>query len=118
MLDAGCRDLATGVQRFCCPVQSYARCVSAGPCAEVSTQTECDARTDCHSVFTDSNDCTCGGLGCCAQFSRCADGALANCDISDVSCDAPTPYCESPVYVVSVSGFCYEGCVRPADCAP
>jgi hypothetical protein len=118
MLDAGCRDLATAVQRFCCPVESYAGCVTAVACAQVSDQAECDARTDCHSVFTDPHDCKCAELGCCARFSRCADGAQANCDASNVSCEAPTPYCESPAYVVSVTGFCYDGCVKPADCAP
>jgi hypothetical protein len=33
-------------------------------------------------------------------------------------CDAETPFCENPAYVVSYIGFCYEGCVDPKDCAP
>jgi len=118
MVDAGCRDLATAIQRFCCPAEAFSACTSGTACGQVTTQAECDARTDCHSVFTDPHNCGCAAIGCCARFSRCADGALANCNDSNVSCDAATPYCESPAYVVSYSGFCYEGCVRAADCAP
>jgi hypothetical protein len=87
-------------------------------CAEATTLEECEARPDCHSVFHDPGTCTCGGLGCCAEFLRCADGDLASCEEVNVSCDSVTPYCENPVYVVSYTNTCYEGCVAPKDCAP
>jgi hypothetical protein len=116
MVDAGCRDLATGIQRFCCPVEAYPGCAVA--CAEVTSQAECDARADCHAVFVDPHNCACAAIGCCARFSRCADGAQANCDTSNLACTVPSPYCESPAYVVSTAASCYEGCVKPEDCAP
>jgi hypothetical protein len=118
MLDAGCTDLATSLQRYCCPVEAYAGCVPARPCAEVTTQGECDDRSDCHSVFVDPGDCGCASAGCCAQFSLCADGAQASCDGSNVQCTVVAPHCESPNYVVSYTPTCYEGCVNPDDCAP
>jgi hypothetical protein len=52
------------------------------------------------------------------MFDFCADGERADCEGKTVSCDAPTPFCDDPAYVVSFSGFCYEGCVKPEDCAP
>jgi hypothetical protein len=84
----------------------------------VETLEECEARTDCHSVFEDPQVCGCAGVGCCAHFAFCADSELADCNGANVSCGAPTPYCEAPAFVVSHSGFCYEGCVQPKDCAP
>jgi hypothetical protein len=77
----------------------------------------CDARIDCHPVYRDPNNCGCGTPGCCAEFLRCARNPTANCDVSNVGCDSLTPYCEEPSYVVSVSGDCYDGCVKPEDCA-
>jgi hypothetical protein len=86
-------------------------------CAGVTTLELCDARPGCHSVFEDRQDCTCGGLGCCARFLRCAAADAANCSGGAVACDALAPYCEGP-YVVSYAGACYEGCVRAMECAP
>jgi hypothetical protein len=87
-----------------------------GPCADVTTRDECDARSDCHSVFFDPQNCPCAALGCCAQFSLCAEGDRADCDAT-VTCRRAAPHCEGP-YVISYVGFCYEGCVRADDCAP
>jgi hypothetical protein len=89
-----------------------------GTCAEVLTFDECEARADCHSVFEDPGTCGCGSVGCCARFDRCADGDTADCQEASVQCDALTPFCDNPAYVVSVAGTCYEGCVDPKDCAP
>jgi hypothetical protein len=87
-------------------------------CVEADTLEACDARPDCHPVFHDPQDCDCSGLGCCAKFLRCADGAQALCGDLPVSCDIAVPYCEGPLYVVSYTPGCYEGCVRAPDCAP
>jgi hypothetical protein len=84
-------------------------------CSDVTTQAECDARSDCHSVFVDPGDCGCAASGCCARFQSCADGDQANCD-GPVACRMALPHCEPP-YIVSVQGSCYEGCVKQTDCA-
>jgi hypothetical protein len=86
------------------------------PCSEATTLETCDARPDCHPVFVDNRACGCAALGCCAKFSRCADGATALCKAPPIACDALTPYCEGP-YVVGYTNACYEGCVRSTDCA-
>jgi hypothetical protein len=87
-------------------------------CSFASTFEECEARPECHSVFVDPGTCGCATVGCCADFSHCADGAQADCLGAQVMCDAMTPFCDNPAYVLSYSGFCYEGCVDPKDCAP
>jgi hypothetical protein len=112
--NGGCRDLATDLQRFCCPVDFYAGCK---PCAQVTTLNECEARSDCHSVFQDPGTCGCAAVGCCARFSRCADGAQAACR-GTPSCASATPFCEEPAFYVSYANSCYEGCVAAKDCAP
>ncbi|HXU05637.1 MAG TPA: hypothetical protein VN903_31980 [Polyangia bacterium] len=86
------------------------------PCSQMMTQETCDTRPDCHPVFVDNRSCACAALGCCAKFSRCADGATAVCKAPSIVCDALTPYCEGP-YVVSYTNSCYEGCVLSTDCA-
>jgi hypothetical protein len=91
------------------------KCVAA--CAAVATLAECEARTDCHSVFTDPGTCDCAVLGCCAHFSGCANGDKAMCTSPGLLCRVATPYCEGP-YVVAYSGSCFEGCVNKKDCAP
>jgi hypothetical protein len=109
--------------------QGFVRCASASdpifacillpcpaPCAAATTKEACEARTDCHSVFVDNRDCQCAALGCCARFSRCADGASAVCKAPPILCDLVTPHCEGP-YVVGYSDSCYEGCVQSSDCA-
>lgn len=86
------------------------------PCAEVTTVAACDQRLDCHAVFVDPGTCGCATAGCCARFSRCADGDRANCK-GPAQCRAATPFCEAP-YVVAYTGVCFEGCVRSTECAP
>ena len=86
-------------------------------CAGQNTLELCDARTDCHAVFVNRQDCQCGGLGRCAQFLRCADGGKAKCSPGAIACDALAPYCEGQ-YVVAYTDACYEGCVRMTECAP
>jgi len=86
------------------------------PCAQETTKDACDARPDCHSVYVDPQTCGCAAVGCCAHFSRCADGGTATCSPPPaLACTTPTPHCEGP-YVVSYSGACYEGCVVSSDC--
>jgi len=88
-------------------------------CSSVTTLAECDARADCHPVFIDPNDCSCAPIGCCARFSRCEKGATASCTPpTQFSCTIAQPYCPSPAYVLSYTDGCFEGCVRPVDCAP
>jgi hypothetical protein len=79
---------------------------------------ECEARTDCHSVFIDPGTCGCASVGCCAHFSFCADGDSAICSIAQIGCTTQTPFCENPAYVISYAASCFEGCVAPKDCAP
>jgi hypothetical protein len=86
------------------------------PCASVTDEATCDARTDCHSVFVDPGTCGCNAVGCCASFVYCADGQAA-CQ-GDPACLLPAPHCEAPAYVVSYTAGCFEGCVRPTECAP
>jgi hypothetical protein len=88
---------------------------TSASCSQVTTQTECDGRSDCHSVFVDPGTCGCAAAGCCAHFNRCAEGGHANCS-GPVACMAPQPFCEAP-YVLSYTGVCYEGCVRQSECA-
>jgi len=90
---------------------------TGGACASVTTLEACDARSDCHALFEDPGNCRCAALGCCARFSRCADGDRALCTSGAVLCDALTPHCEGP-YVVSYTDFCYDGCVRATECLP
>jgi hypothetical protein len=90
---------------------------SCQPCADVTTQEECDSRIGCHSVFLDAGVCGCATAGCCMEFSHCADGDQVDCQGRSVSCDALSPAC-GPELVNSYSGFCYEGCVNRKDCAP
>jgi hypothetical protein len=92
--------------------------VACPPCNSIESLAECETRTDCHSVFVDSGGCNCPQAGCCARFKHCADNDLADCTGANVNCEVVTPHCESPAYVVSHSGTCYEGCVQPKDCAP
>jgi hypothetical protein len=113
-IDAGCTDQATGLPRYCCAPEFHPDC----GCGAVTTLEACEARPDCHPVFVDPGpaSCTCSAVGCCAEFSRCADGTLVNC-VGPAACALPTPYCEEPAYVVSYAGSCFEGCVKPEDCA-
>ncbi|MBN2575051.1 MAG: hypothetical protein JXP73_10860 [Deltaproteobacteria bacterium] len=85
-------------------------------CSLLSTESDCEARSDCHSVFRDYADCACATPGCCARFDRCGEGGQADCK-GPALCKMMEPYCEGP-YVVAYVDSCYEGCVRSADCAP
>jgi len=116
MYCAGCQGqyfvgCAAGTGAHSCPAVDC-----PAPCSSETTLPACDARADCHSVFYDPGTCGCATAGCCAKFSRCADGA-ANCKSGSVACTIATPYCEAP-YVVSYTQSCYEGCVRASACAP
>jgi hypothetical protein len=105
----GCSAVGTGgslCPAIACPL----------PCSQVTTRDGCDARPDCHPVFVDDRTCGCAAAGCCAHFSRCADGATALCKAPAIACDAVTPYCAGP-YVVGYTPGCYEGCVLATDCA-
>ena len=83
-------------------------------CSQVPAQAECDLRSDCHSVFVDPGTCGCAASGCCAKFSKCAVGRLADCSGTPM-CDMATPHCEAP-YVVSYTANCFEGCVDQREC--
>jgi hypothetical protein len=89
----------------------------AATCSQVTTQAECDVRSDCHSVFRSLGACGCGSAGCCMRFDRCADGKVATCDPpASFGCTIATPLCDSP-YVLSYTPGCWEGCVNPAECS-
>jgi Kazal-type serine protease inhibitor domain len=111
---------------YCSTFCSTAPCVApdagvgdaaSGGCSQVTTQTECDSRSDCHSVFQDPGTCGCAPAGCCAHFNRCADGGRANCNPPvQFGCTIIQPFCEAP-YVLSYTNVCYEGCVLQSECA-
>ena len=114
---AGCQaKVFAGCSRPVDPPPSCPAIKCVAPCSSVTTLSDCEARTDCHSVFMDPGTCGCGAPGCCAHFSSCADGDKANCK-GPALCRAATPFCELP-FVVSYTGTCYEGCVNMKDCAP
>jgi hypothetical protein len=122
----GCSGEPVGCSPVCptfdCPVQGVdggATAADAGAsasCADLTTLAACDARADCHAVFTDPGTCGCAVSGCCAHFTRCEDGATANCK-GPALCKSVAPFCESP-YVVAYGNACYDGCVRNTVCAP
>jgi hypothetical protein len=92
--------------------------VDGGACSSLTTLADCQARSDCHAVFTDPGTCGCASSGCCARFSRCADGGNALCtQPTGIACTTPTPFCESP-YVLSYTAVCFEGCVLSSECGP
>jgi hypothetical protein len=98
---------------FSCPLA----CPAPAACSTVTTEAVCNARTDCHSVFVDPGTCGCNAVGCCAHFLWCADGAKASCGGMPL-CQVVAPHCEAPAFVVSYTGSCFEGCVRPSECGP
>lgn len=89
------------------------------PCSDLKTQDECTAQAGCHPVFVEPNACGCAPAGCCTLFSRCADGAQAECALpAQFTCTVVMPRCDAPAYVIAYENGCYSGCVRPSDCAP
>lgn len=89
---------------------------SAVACSALTTEADCRARSDCHPLFYDPATCGCATLGCCAAFSKCADGK-ADCEVpTQFSCTIAQPYCEGP-YVVAYRAGCFEGCVLGTDCS-
>jgi hypothetical protein len=90
---------------------------AVGACSQATTQVACEARSDCHPVFSDPGTCGCATPGCCARFSVCADGGKALCTMpATMGCAIATPHCEGP-YVVSYSKICYEGCALQTECS-
>jgi hypothetical protein len=94
-------------------------CPPPQTCDQVTTLADCDARSDCHSVF-EPGACGCA-FCCCTFFSRCADGAFADCK-GPSACNIAPPDCNNPAcngeFTVGYSNLCYEGCVRQSACAP
>jgi hypothetical protein len=97
------------------PLDGGARDAPVPSCSELATQSECDTRNDCHSLFEDPGTCGCASPGCCARFKSCASGDKAEC-AGPVVCVTDPPLCERP-YVLSYTGLCYAGCVQESDCA-
>lgn len=85
-------------------------------CSDATDLETCEAISGCHAIFEDPGECSCATIGCCTRFLSCVPGEKADCEGRAVECDAMTPFCDSPAYVVSFSGWCYEGCVDPKDC--
>jgi hypothetical protein len=100
------------------PACPAAPCIAV--CSQLTTQALCEQRADCHPVFYDFSavcDCAFGEAGCCTGFLRCADGGKAQC-MGTVTCHRAAPVCATLGYVVSYANQCFEGCVRPDECAP
>jgi len=88
------------------------------PCTVLGTQDACQARIDCHSVYT-PNACDCDAC-CCTLFNHCAEGGTADCK-GPANCDVPAPDCANPfcngMFALGYSAGCYEGCVLTKQCA-
>jgi Pacifastin inhibitor (LCMII) len=111
--DGGCTGSA-------CPTDASASkdgaSVDAGTCSQLTTQADCEARSDCHAVFMDLQTCGCASAGCCIHFNRCADGGKAICTApSTFGCTIATIACGG-LYVTSYTAVCYEGCVLQSEC--
>jgi hypothetical protein len=100
------------------------------PPGQVPTQSgacygPCVPASECAPITCGGPDPTTGGTLGCPDGWTCdpASGlcqpprGAADCDISDVPCDAPTPVCPRGQVPTQV-GACYGPCVPVADCAP
>ncbi len=89
------------------------------PCDQLTTLADCDARSDCHSVYQ-ADLCGCADC-CCTFFGRCATGGSANCT-GPAFCNSAPPDCSNPackgMFAVSYANGCYEGCVLASECGP
>ncbi len=89
------------------------------PCDQVTTQTGCDARSDCHSIFQ-AGACGCANC-CCTFFARCEAGQFADCK-GPAFCNSAPPDCANPackgMFTVAYANQCYDGCVLQTACAP
>jgi hypothetical protein len=96
-----------------------AGCPAVIPCANVTDQLSCDARSDCHSVFGGNwHNCPSTTSNCPVNFTSCADGGKASCKAPTALCAIEPPPCEASGYVTSYVPTCYEGCVRAVECGP
>jgi hypothetical protein len=112
---SGCYQVDAGCTGSGCPKDAGTTDAAPGSCVQVTTRDECDRRNDCHSVFVDPGNCACLALGCCAKFSRCADGGRAKCSGMPI-CEMAPPHCEGS-FVLAYAGNCWEGCVSQDECA-
>ena len=132
--DADCQ--ALGCMPVGCPIcgggETFLLCVAPGEpygvlctnpcpqpaCASLATAADCDARTDCHSLF--SGDLPCNSSGCNNHFEQCEDGATAACSPSGggPSCTKLTPQCAGGDSLAYLSNNCPDGCVHTDRCAP
>jgi hypothetical protein len=102
-------ELASGCPALPCPAPA--------PCASVTMQAACDARSDCHSVFGWCQSCDCPAPGCPVHFATCADGKKADC--KGIACQQNPAGCNGTAYVVSYTADCNNGgCVLPSECGP
>lgn len=106
VLDAGCDGSG-------CGVDAGDNDLGVASCGQISTQSACDLRADCHSVFA-STGCELDAGHTCERFQHCADGRKANC-AGPALCDSVAPTCP-PGDVVAYVGSCYEGCVHQNQC--
>lgn len=101
-----------------CPVgciEDSLECGGAESACAGRSEQSCTSVVGCHAVYDDPGTCDCSTPGCCIQYKTCKAGP-AMCKASDVLCDATPPAC-GPNYVVSYTSSCYEGCVKPMECA-
>jgi hypothetical protein len=89
------------------------------PCDQITTQTECDARPDCHEIY-EPGQCQCNGC-CCTFYSRCESSSVADCK-GPAFCKSLPPDCGNPacngMFTVAYANGCYDGCVLATACAP
>jgi hypothetical protein len=104
----GCFSPGTGGQTCGAP-----QCPPAQSCDQLTTEADCQARSDCHAVFEDPGTCGCATLGCCMVFNHCAAG-VAQC-VGQPVCTVKAPVCGGQFVTAYING-CYEGCVLSSEC--
>ena len=92
-------------------------CAPKPPCTSVPTAAACDARPDCHALYTGNKPCN--SLDCNNHFDKCLDGESAVC-----SPPAPFGMCASflgvcvkgDTYAYDNADGCTLGCVHTSHC--
>ena len=89
-----------------------------GRCAALASADACEARADCHALF--SGDLPCDSLGCANHFVECDDGARVSCTApaspGGVDCTRMVGQCVAGDRETFLADGCGAGCVHAARC--
>lgn len=92
-------------------------CSTAPACAQITEESECVSRGDCHALYQPNDTCGCAAAFCCGgTFSSCAEGPT--------TCTSPKPLLEPPPYSCGDTDYVYsygpdgsvDGCTRASEC--